>query len=118
MKDKIILWVGIAIIIGVIGLLMAWTDGYFDGTFLGDALSVLMPAALSGFMAMLVVSYWANKIGSGVSGKLILWSFLVTTAVVCVLLLVPAFEPVLEPLLYVGVGIVVITLILLWITGK
>lgn len=117
MKDKAGLWIGIGAMVAVIGLLMAWTDGAFDGTFLGELLEVLMPAAVSGFGVMIVVSFWVGKLTGSISGKVLLWSFLVTLIAVGAMLIFPVFEPVLEVLLYIGLGIVVITLVMVWLAN-
>lgn len=116
-KDTLYVILFVVVVVSVIGLLMAYSDGHLDGTILADAISVLLPALVSAFIGMVVAGYWWKKLNpSGPSGKgLLLSALLVFVTVLLLLLFGP--ETLLTPALYIGVGIVTITLIAFWITG-
>lgn len=69
------------------------------------------------FFAVLVISYWANKLGGGLSCMgMVLTGLISFVAAVLFLLLAP--ENWHTPAMLVGVGIIAITLIVLLITGN
>ena len=66
-KNILIFIVCVAVILGVIGLLMAWSDGYLEGTALESVLRVLFPAFIVAWVLYLIFSYWLDRINRGVS---------------------------------------------------
>ena len=72
---------------------------------------------IGGYLGMLVISYWARKLGKVLSGKGTLltglFSFL---AAFLFLLLAP--ESLLIPVALIFLGILMLTLIIFWISGN
>ena len=76
----------------------------------------LFLALIFGYVALIVISYWASKIGPGLSGKGLLLAFLLVflaTFLVCLF----ATQQLLTVYLIALVAIVFLTLIIFWITG-
>ena len=55
-KDILVFILGITIILGIIGLLMAYSDGLLNGTFVEQIISIVFPALLGSYAITLVVS--------------------------------------------------------------
>lgn len=78
---------------------------------------ILFYGLLCAYLGVLVVSFWANKLGNGLSGKGMLITGLFSFSASCLLQLF-APDTILAPVLYISLGIVVLTLITLWISGN
>lgn len=78
---------------------------------------ILFFSLIGAYLAVLVVSFWSNKIGKGLSGKGILLTGLISFLSICLFQLL-APEALITPALLIGLGIIVFTLIVLWIFGN
>ena len=60
MKKKDILYLVLfgIIFVGIIGLLMAWNDGYLDNSIMDRILSIIFPAALASIAILLIIVNW------------------------------------------------------------
>ena len=61
-KDTIYVILFFVAFISIIGLLMAWSDGYLDGTIIASILSVLAPVLLCLYLIAVVVTWIKNKL--------------------------------------------------------
>ena len=115
-KDKLKVAVAICGFIAVIGLLMAWNDGYLEGTVLADVLSVLFPALLISYTILIATTYWLDKAGTELSGKATAILFVASViSVILIELFVPSSIQ-LVLLLILG-AIVVLSLIVVWLSN-
>ena len=75
----------------------------------------LLFSLMGGYFTVLVVSFWTNKLGEGISGKGILITGLLSFFATY-LFLVFAPEKLFTPAALIFVGIVTVTLIAFWLT--
>lgn len=80
MKKKDILYIVlfVAIFVSIIGLLMAWNDGYLEGTLIESILNVtFLPLVLS-FGILIVITAILNKLGVDFGMKFISITFIIS----------------------------------------
>lgn len=124
MKKKDILYCILFVIgiISIIGLLIAWNDGYLEGTILENILGMLFPALLVSYGLLVSISFWLKKIGVEISGKSLIIIWLILVIVVIVILNLPLSDATLTALTLICAGIIMFTLIVFviseWIKKK
>ena len=66
MKKRDILYIVLFIVcfIGIIGVLVAWSDGAFDNSHIDNILSVIFPAFIASWIVFLVIINWFKRISS------------------------------------------------------
>lgn len=112
MKKKDLFYIVIFIcgFIGIIGLLMAWSDGYLDGTFIADALKVIFPTAIITYLLMTVISFWYNKFSKKPLERLGIL-FLICAAISFLLVMLPISMNIKIKMILLGIAITIVTLI-------
>ena len=105
MKDKIYIVLGVSLVVAVFGLLMAWNDGYLDGTIADSILKIVFPAALAAFGLVVVGACWFKGLPVG-------WAMLVAFLSICVFLLLPLPDTVYMVAMLIEVGIIMVSLII------
>lgn len=118
MKKKDVLYVvlGVAVFVGVIGLLMAYSDGYLEGTLVAKIIGVVFPAALAAYGVAIMASYWGNKFNIGSGMSFLKW--LIAFLLICIFIILPFSDKVYWAAIIIEAGLLAITLLVLWITGK
>lgn len=116
LKDVLYAVVGVAIFAGVIVLLMAWGNGSFDGTIVVKIIDVVFPAALAAYGIAIMASYWGNKFNIGSGMSFLKW--LIAFLLICIFIILPFSDKVYSAAIIIEVGLLTITLLVFWITGK
>ena len=93
------------------GLLMAWSDGYLDGTIAEAVLRILFPALVGGCGLLLAISFWVDKLGNGLSGKGMVITYLTLVTAICVFVVLPISDAVYAATVCAGVGFIALSLI-------
>ena len=117
-KDIAIIIGFVAAVVVFFGILIAWNDGYLEGTLLAKILGILFPAFVVGGVLMQTTSYWIKKIYGSISGKTMVLIFLLFALITCLLLILPVPHNLLLFLVLAGLVYVMITLIVFAITGR
>ena len=112
LKNSLILICGIACFVGVIGLLMAYSDGRLDGTIVSKIISIVFPSLLGAYAIMLVISFWVITVFKGHAplGIIFLVSFVLLA--VCIIFL---SKEILHVIAIVIFALVVVSLIVFWV---
>lgn len=78
---------------------------------------IVLESIIAAYMTVLVISYWVNKFTPGISGK---WMLIIGIISFIAVLLFQLFAPeaLIFPVLLVGFGILMITVLVFWISGN
>ena len=111
-KNALTVIIMVACFIGVIGLLMAYSDGLLDGTAIAKIISIAFPSLLGAYVIALVVTYWVNSIFKGYVSAGIVFLIALILLAICITLLNKAVLTVIALTILV---LTMITLIIFWI---
>lgn len=111
-KNTLTVIIMVACFVGVIGLLMAYSDGLLDGTVIAKIISIIFPSLLGAYLITLVVTYWVNRIFKGYISAGIVFLIALILLVICITLLSKAVLTVIALIILV---LTTITLIIFWI---
>jgi hypothetical protein len=108
MKKKDLLYVVLFVLglVGIIALVGAWGDGYFDNSFVGNILSTVFPSLFFSYLLFLTVINWSNKIRS----LLKTWGVIFLLCVIYMLLPTPIVMD--AVLMIVIIALVMLTIII------
>ena len=111
-KNALTVIIMVACFVGVIGLLMAYSDGLLDGTIIAKIISIALPSLIGAYLITLVGTYWVNRIFKRRTSAGVLFLIALIVLVICITLLSKAVLTVIALIILV---LTTITLIIFWI---
>lgn len=111
-KNSLTVIIMVACFVGVIGLLMAYSDGLLDGTAIAKIISIALPSLIGAYLITLIVTYWVDRIFKGRTSAGIVFLIALILLVICITLLSKA---VLTAIALIIMALTMITLIIFWI---
>ena len=111
LKNALIIIAFVGGFIAIIGLLMAYSDGYLDGTVMADILAVVGPSFLSAFLLTINISYWFGDVFKKYIPVLVIFLISLVAAILVVLFIPTEIKNI---LFYIILGMTVLSLIVLW----
>lgn len=111
-KNALTVIIMVACFVGVIGLLMAYSDGLLDGTVIAKIISIALPSLIGAYLITLVGTYWVNRIFKGHAPAGIIFLIALILSAICITFLSKA---VLYVIALTILALTMITLIIFWI---